>query len=460
MSSSIKQNLAADQIIRINDFDPLGLVQSFTWTPSLGATPDLELGNRAKVGTSYEGDVTASLRLKSTGNLPGVLARCIASRNPISRAFQGYQFNPNSLQGKNGYTLTQDDFTQVRADLLLYERPDGVSFSRATWLPRMQLSSLSGSVSASGAASETLTFSGTTDVGFPQGYHDIRSIPCTVASSTSLELTDSSVTPVEYTLAFVTVDKDRFRNETKGDATYFTLGAGVCTLTSSVGYSIPTDADCHALVYRTSPSTTLPSLSTATRGTSATSVRGNKINIYVAPNDPASPTSPELWLAAQTLTWTIPFGLVDLRQIAYTDRNSATYAKAVTLPLKIAVEMTVYETDWEEWGAVVNNTFGGGSAYDETLEFVPSAVKTGFAVVVDYFTKDGIALMRLTFPDMSPAGRAKRVAIPGRAQLSWSFTGSLVTIEGYNTEQPILEPGPYYNTTFFPADYFGAEYLA
>lgn len=434
MSSSIKQNLAADQILRVNDFELLGLVQSFSWTPNLGNDPDFELGNHEKVGDSYEGDVAASLTVKSTGGLPGLLAKIIEKRSAAD-AFQGYQYNSGGGSGKNGYTFTQDDFAYTRADLILHERPDGKTFSRSTWLPRMQLSSLSGSVSATGAATETFNFSGSDDVGAPTPFHDVRSIPATVSSSTALVLADTTVGNAAYTLLYVMVNDKRFRNETKSgtDASYFTLGAaGQLTLTTTEGYVIPADADCSALVCKETPATTFPSLTSAARGTSATSVRGNKINIYIAPVDPANPTSDELWLCAQSLSWSINLGLTNLDQIALTDRNSSTYTRVVNYPLGISVTTSVYETDWKEWQRMLTGTFTGGDPYDNLYEFAPSTIKTNFAVVVDYFTKSGTQLMRLTFGDMSPNGRGKQVGVPGRSEIQWGFSGTAVTIEGFN----------------------------
>jgi hypothetical protein len=437
MSSSIKQNLASDQVVRINDFDLLGLVQSFDWQPNLGAEEDFELGNKAKVGTSYEGNVTASIALKATGNLPGIMARFIEQRDATTDVFQGYQFASGGASGKNAYTFTQDDLAFTRADIILHERPDGKLFSRSTWLPRMQLSSISGSVSATGAATESLNFSGSDDVGFPKGFHDIRSVPATVTDATHIQLADVTVGTSTHTLAYVMVNNERFRNQSKSgtDETTFTLGAsGVVTMSSTAGYVMPADADVHALVYKTVPSTTFPSLTSSARGTTATSVRGNKVNIYIAPTDENSPVASEKWLCAQSLDWSVPLGLSDLNQIEFTDRNSSTYTRVVNFPLSLSITTNVYETDWHEWQTVLNGTFTGlgGSIYDNTYEFAPNSIKTGFAIVLDYFTKGGSRLCRLTFSDMSPSGRGKRVGVPGRSEVQWGFSGTKVKIQGFN----------------------------
>lgn len=434
MSSSIKQNLAADQILRINNFDLIGMVQSFDWTPNLGNDPDYELGNHGKVGDSYDGDVSASLTLKSTGGLPGVVARLIENRD-ANDVFLGYQYNSGGANGKNGYTFTQDDFTKTRADLILHERPDGSHFTRSTWLPRMQLSSLAGSVSATGASTETLNFSGSDDVGFPKPFHDVKSCACTVTDATHLQITDSGVNSTSYTLLYVMVNDKRFRNSTKSgtDATTFTLGAtGALTMTTTNGEVIPADADCHALVCVTSGSAVFPSLTTNARGTTATSVRGNKVDIFIAPANAALPTQQEKWLCAQSLDWTINMGLTNLDQIANTDRNSSTYTRVVNLPLGVSVTTNVYETDWAEWQKMLTGTFTGADPYDNTYEFAPATIKTNFAIVVDYYTKAGSKLMRLTFADQSPSGRGKRVGVGGRSQIQWGFSGTLVSMQGFN----------------------------
>lgn len=431
---SINQALASDKILRLNDFDLLGFVQSFDWAPDLSAQEITELGNFDKLDTAYDMRTSGSIEFNSIGNTPGILARMIPARD-ASDKFLGYKFDAAGGSGKNAYTFTEADLVETRFDLIQHERPNGKTFSRALWLPRCQLASISGSARSDGFASETMAFSGSDIVGFNTPYHDIRAIPATVTSTTELTLEDATVDTTSWTLAYVYVNDKRFRNSTSSDATTFALAAtgGLVDMTTSEGYAIPDTADCMVLVYKTTPSTTFPSLASANRGTTATYVRGSQVNVYIAPVTPGTPLESEKFLKVQSLDFSINLGLQELMQLERNDTGSSIYCRVPTLPLQISCNATVYETDWQDWKQILNKTFTG-SIYNSTYEFAPSAIKTQFAIVVEYWTKGSPAakLQTWQFLDMAPSGRGTRVATRGRGEVSWTFSGTKFQLIGAN----------------------------
>lgn len=431
---AINQALASDKVIRVNDFELLGMVQSFDWAPELGATDIYEMGNRDKVDTAYDLRTSGSIEFASIGNTAGILARIIPSRNATTDAFLGYQYNSGGASGKNAYTFTEADLVETRFDIIQHERPDSKTFSRSLWLPRQTLASLSGSARADGFATESMTFRGADVVGFNNPYHDVRAIPATWNSATSATLADTAVGTSTYTLAYVYVNDRRFRNSSTTDATKFTLGAaGQLTMTTTESYAMPQDADITALVYKTTPGTTFPTLSTAQRGTTATYVRGQQVNIFLAPANAATPTDAEKFLRVQSLDWSIDLGLQELMELQRNDKGTATYYHTPTLPLDISCNATVYETDWKDWAQMMTGKTNA-DIYTSSYEFSPATIKTGFAIVVQYYTKGSPAslVQQWTFSDMAPTARGTRVSVRGRGEVSWSFKGTAMKLQGWN----------------------------
>lgn len=429
---SITQALAGNKILRINDSEPLGLVQSFDWAPDLGATDVFEFGNLGKVDTAYDLKASGSLGLLSAGNSAGLLARMLPKYT--TGAFQGYQYNSGGASGKNGYSFTEADIAQTRFDLIQHERPDQQAFSRSLWFPRCQLATLSGSARADGFAEETYSFQSGDVVGFNTPYHDVRSIPATRTSPTSVTLADTTVATATWTLAYVYVNGRRFRNGTTSDATKCTLGAsGVITFTTTEGFTVPADADIHALVYKTTPGTTFPSITAGQRGTSANFVKAESMNIYIAPANAATPTDSEKFLRVQSIDYSIDFGLTELLEINRNDTGNPVYDRLPTLPLNISINATVNETDWKDWKQIMTKGFTT-DVYDSTYEFAPATLKTSFSIVIEYWTKSNPAakLQVWNFRDMAPTSRGTRTAVRGRGEVSWGFRGSAFTLTGFN----------------------------
>jgi hypothetical protein len=428
----INQALASDKILRISDYELVGMTQNFDWTPELGGQDIYELGAQKKVDTAYDLRVSGSFEQMGVGNTAGLLARMIPTRVAATDAFTGYVYNSGGGSGKNAYTFTEADLVESRFDLIQHERPDGKDYTRSTLFPRVSLATISGSARADGFATETYAFRGSEVIGFIDPYHDIRSIPATRTGNLTALMADTAMTG--YTLAYVYVNDRRFRNSTTSDATKASMSVGgVVTLTTTEGFVIPVDADLHAVVYKTVGASAFPAITAGMRGTTANYVRGNQVNIYIAPTNPDATVDTEKFLRVQSLDWSVDMGVQELMELQRNDKGSATYIQVPTLPFNISCNATVYETDWKEWKALLNKTFTT-DVYDSTLEFSPAFLKTNFAVVVEYWTKSSPAakLQVWQFKDMAPNGRGTRVGVRGRGEISWSFSGTSFKLQGFN----------------------------
>lgn len=502
------QTLGSDKILRLNDFNLLGLVQSVDWAPNFGAQDIFELGQDAKVDTAMELEISGSIEVGANGGLPGLLARTIVVRD-VSGAFSGYSYNPASLTtGKNAYTLTQNSLKEAQFDLSIYEKTDQTSWNRSVVLPRCFLTSMSGRVDANGVASGTLNFGGDFVVGLPSPYHEVRCLPATIglgADAGKLILSDATVTTTNWTILYAYIDERRLRTVTT-DAAYCAFDATNPKVTVT-GLAISTDfktAVGRVIVYKTaSPSSTFPSIpaaftGTATSGgastltdttqawtvngftnynvtitqgtgigqvrriasntatvltvdtawgtnpdatskysiylrdTTAFAIRGYQADIYIAPANAVSPTASEQWLKVQSCDWNVDMKVEALRQIAFNTLGSSVYCRVPTYPLDLGANVSVYETDWKDWKAVLNKTFPGNDKYQDSYDLAPDNLKPTFAVVIQFKTKAGTLIQTMRFTDMRVDGYGNRVNVGGRAEISWALKGTQFTLVGFN----------------------------
>lgn len=425
------QVLGTDKILRLNDFSLLGLVQSEDWAPNFNAQDVMEMGNTARVDTAYDLETSGSLELEAVGNIAGLLARMAVQRD-VNGAFTGYLY---SSVNKNGYTLVQDDMREMVFDILMYERPDQSHFTRSVWLPRCFMTGLSGRFDANGMAMETINWAGQDVIGFKSPYHDTRSIPATRASSSSLTLVPgSSFTSADYTLAYVYINEKRLRTKNT-DATYVTKSGTTINVTTSEGYTVPADAVGRALVYKTTPSTTFPSISSGDRQTPAFFLRGYQSSMFIAVADEDNVALSEQWLRAQSADYNIDLRMETLRQIAFNRVGSSIYARVPTFPIDITVNVSTNETDWEDWRAILTTTTGV-DVFSDQFDLAPENLKGSNAaplkVVIKSYTKDGSLLQTWKFLDLRMEGYANRANVGGRGEVSWSMKGTQFELVGAN----------------------------
>jgi hypothetical protein len=425
------QVLGTDKILRMNDFSLLGLVQSEDWAPNFNAQDVMEMGNTARVDTAYDLETSGTLELESVGNIPGLLARMAVQRD-VNGTFTGYLY---SSANKNAYTLDQDDMREMVFDLLMYERPDQLHFTRSLWFPRCFMTGVQGRFDANGAATETINWAGQDVIGLKNPYHDTRSIPAVYTSSSSLTLSpDAAFTSANYTLAYCYINEKRFRT-TNTDPTYVTKSANVINVTTTESYSVPADAVGRVLVYRTTPSTTFPSIVSGDRQTPAFFLRGYQTDLFIGVANAATPLGTEQWLRVQTLDYSIDLRMETLRQIAFNRVGSSIYARVPTFPIDITVNASTNETDWDDWRAILTTTTGV-NVYSDQFDLAPEHLKgssaTPLMCVAKSYTKDGNLLQEWRFTDLRMEGYANRANVGGRGEVNWGMKGTQFTLIGYN----------------------------
>lgn len=428
------QVLGTDKALRMNDFPLLNLVSSFDWAPNFNAQDIYEMGTTTKLDTATELETSGSFGLSSVGNTAGILARMAVTRS--SGNFTGWKYDPAGASGKNAYVFTQDDLADMKFDLIMHEKPDQKTYSRSVYLPCAYVTSFGGRVDANGAASETFNFAGNFVIGFKDPFHDIRSVGATRTTATTCTLLDATVTSTTHTIAYLFVDGKAITSRTS-DATHVTLGAaGLVTITTSEGYTIPVGSVLQALVYQTTPSTTFPTaLSTDRFQTTGNKiinfVRGHMATVYLAPVVAGSPTASEAWLRVQSMDWNVDMRTDTLRQVLANTEGTSVFSRVPTYPLDVTANVSVVESDWADWKALLaSKSFTGTDVHDNTYDL--TNLTQQFAVVVNYYTKSGTLMQNWRFLDLSVQGMGTRASVGGRGEVSWSFRGTSFRLEGFN----------------------------
>jgi hypothetical protein len=373
------QILSSDKILRIGDFTLLNLVQSADWSPNFNAQDIYELGQTGKVDASMELETSGSFDTITAGGMPGILARMMVKRNG-SGDFQGSEYASGGANGKNAYTWTEANLKECVFDLLQHEKPDQLNFTRTVVFPRCFLTNFSFRLDAAGQGSETFNWAGDYVFGANTPYHDIRSIHATRTTSTTATMADTAMTG--YTLLYVYVNERRFTRRV-AESTFVTMSTGgVITFAngtgSTEGFTIAASDVIRVLVYKTTPSTTFPSIGVNDRYTTATSIRGYQADIFLAPANAATPVASELWLKVQNLDASFDLRTEALKQIKYNPLGTSTYARFPTFPINITVNASTYEYDWVDWLAVMNkvSTWDLGTASSGAATTLTDSTKT------------------------------------------------------------------------------------
>jgi len=429
---AVTQVLGTDKALRLNNYDTLGLVQNFNWAPNFNAQDVFELGRTTRLDTLMELETSGSFDVSAAGNLAGIIARMKVKLN--AGAFAGFEYAPTvSASGVNNYEWTQDDLSNLKFDIVLHEKTEQSAFNRSTYLACCYPTTINGRVDANGVASDTINWSGLYVVGFPSPYHDVRSVAATRATASTLTLVDGAAYNTGWTLAYITIDGVPYTTDSTNPQ-YATYSAGTVTMT---GVTVPTGVVSMATFYKTTtPNTVWANVhdpDTVGSGASAVfGVRGFQANVYIAPADATAETPTSQWLRVQSLDYSVDLRMETMRQIAFNDQGTAIYHRAPTYPLSMSVNATVMETDWADWKAILNKSFAGSNVYQDTYTFAPEYLKKEFAIVIDYFTKDGTKIQRVTFGDMRVDGMGSRIAVGGRGEITWTFRGSAFKVKGFN----------------------------
>lgn len=429
---AILQTLGSDKILRINDFNTLGLVQDLDYTTNFNAQDVNEMGNTARLDTEKEIEVQGSFTINASGALPGLLARMAIKRNATTKAFEGYVYASGGAEGKNGYTFTETDVNEIIFNLLEHERPDSNTFSRTVAIPRAFLTGLSCRVDANGRGQTTVNFAGDYHFGAQNPYHDIRVLHAVRTTDTTATL---AVNPgAGWTVIYAYVNERRLDTDNT-QATYlsnFNTGSGVITFTTTEGFAMAATDIVSVWFHKDTPRTAFPSLSVAERSTSAYFMKGYQVSIFLAPSNIASVAATEQWLRVQSLDWNVDLRVEVLRQIAYNKLGTSVYARLPTTPFNIQMNASITETDWDDWQTVMNKTFDGLTLYQNIYDWSPANQKGSFGVVVKYYTTTGTLLTEWRFRDMRINDPGNRASIGGRGEITWGLVGNTFTLIGFN----------------------------
>lgn len=435
---AVQQVLGTDKTIRLNNFNTVGLVQNFNWAPNFNAQDVNELGRTTRLDTLMELETSGSFELASSGNLAGLIARMKVKNNVSTGAFEGFDYAPTaSGTGINAYSYTQDDLANLKFDLVQHEKTEQKNFDRSTYLGCCYPTTFTGRVDANGMAMDTVNWAGLFVVGFPKPFHDVRSVPCTKASSTTVTV-PAGYTSTDWDVAYLTVDGRPIR-KVNTDAAKITGFSGT-TITVS-GISVADGVVVMAALFKKTANTdwslvhTPDVVGSVAQNSQVFGIRGYQANIYIAPANATSPQASEQWLKVQSVDYTIDMRMEALRQVAFNQQGTTIYHRAATFPLTMTVNATVNEADWADWKAILQNkTFTAtdttADVYANTYDFAPNNLKKSFAVVIEYRTKSGSKIQTLTFNDLRPDSMGNRINIGGRGEITWSFVGSQMTLAG------------------------------
>jgi hypothetical protein len=336
--------------------------------------------------------------------------------------------------GPNQYSFTQSSLRESIFDIVMNERDDSVTFNSSTVLPRQFLRSIACRFQAQGSATETYNFGGDFAFVAKAPYHDLRAVPATRTSGTTVTLADTSVSSANSYLGYLYIDERRIDVDTT-KSIYASLGlAGVITVT---GFTIPTTARISALVYRQTPATTFPTITE--RATPEFYARGYQTDIYVAPTDPFAATANEQWLKVQSLDFNIDLRVQELRQIAFNASGTSQYFQAPTYPFSVTSNLSVIEADLLDWRRMMNSTvksfsgaFTGAGFNANTYDLSPNSMLDSFAVVVQIRTRTGTLVQRWVLGDQKVEGFGSRVNVGGRSEITWNLRGTQFQLDGFN----------------------------
>jgi hypothetical protein len=436
-----KQVLGSDKLVFINNYPALGLVQSSDVAPQFGAQDIFELGRVGRVDTAYELESQGNFVVEASGNMPGLLARMVPVRSGV--AFTKFLYSGlGAGTNKNAYTITEADVSEMQFDMVINERPDQVTFSRTTFVPRAFPSSISGRVDANGMGTETFNWQAQELYGFVAPYHDIKASAATRASSTTATLLDTGITASTYTLIYFWVDEKRYTTITT-DSTYCTFATSTVTLVGSD--TIPADAICRGVFYKTSsPTSTFPQLALAQRGTVAFYVKGWQADFFLNMADPNNPADSERLQRVQSAEYTIDFNLTPLRQILKNTAGTAIYCRVPTTPYNVSLTCSVYEADWGEWKRILNTGAAdspkfpstGNTVYTDSYDWAPQSLlgNEQFPLygALRYYTKAGNLLQTLKFLDLRIDSASERINVGGRGEVQLGLRGSRFEFSGAN----------------------------
>lgn len=434
---------AKDAIYSINDMDTVNAMQNFNWDPAFNEELTEELGNAGYSSQSISPELSGSFDVNATGSTVALLSRMIQDLDG-SGNFLGYKFN---VATPNAGTIRHTDLEYAVFDLIGKKKENEI-FTRSEFFPRVFLSTMNFSGDANGNASESYSFEGQFMDIYRGDYRDIISKPATRTTATTATLVDTDFrldleTPTNgttptHTIIAVQVNEDVY-TEGAGEITAVSdsVGAGPAIITFT-GVTLPAGARIMVWAYKITPGT----FPVVYNPTSARFVRANQIDIWIVKQSTVdisaladgalmtqSFTDSDAFLRVQSFDLSVDLRREVLRQIKKTDNLSSIYYRAATYPLNITASANTFESDLDDWRRLVDATAVPASAAD-TLNLADFDGKE-FQLVIRYYY-NGTAIQTMAFTDARVTGMSMSNSVGGRGEVSWSFTGSEIVIEGAN----------------------------
>lgn len=446
-TGEIFQLQAKDAVLKLNHYAAINAVQSFDWEPSFNEEYYDELGNANHASQSITPEVSGSFEMTATGATVAFLKRMITKFNASTKEFEGYMAGSTP---DNAGTITGLDLERAVFDIVEAKKANE-QFTRSLLLPRMHLSSLSMRADANGAATESYSFEGELAEVYREPNHDLTPLPVTRVDADTVRVADTATYKVEVSggaaatfathyalylmvddnvIAAANLDPVWTNADASADGSTEAF-SGDINLTG--GHTVPVGARL-SLVVAKKTAGSFPAISYPT---TARFVRADQIDIFLV----AKGTVDIAGLAAGSLN-TYNFANADrllrvqsadisvdlrreaLRQLAKNDRKSAVFYRAATYPLQVTASATAFETDLADWAKMQ-----GKSATDVlNLEDFEGQE---WQIVMRYY-KAGTVMQTVALCDARVSGRGARVAVGGRSEVTWNFTGSNVKIEGSN----------------------------
>lgn len=455
---AIFQVQSKDTVVKLNWYTALNSIQNFEWTPAFNEEYYKELGNEGYAAYSIQPDLTGSFDMTATGSTVAFLRRMIQDFS--AGEFNGYKAGAPDSTTHNDATITGADLEFAVFDVIEAKKPHEV-FSRSTILPRCMLSSLSMRADSNGTASETYSFEGELADVFRSPYHDLVSIPLTRqgASTTVLAVPDvpgtgnpyavdvsggPSIADAEWIIAYLMVEEVRIDGTVANIVAQYTSNVFDGTITLQSPHTAALGQRVHAIIYKKTAGS-FPTMGTPPAN--ARFVRADDISIWLVKKSDidlyaqadlnagavtTALTDARLFLRVQSADINIDLRREALRQIKKS-KNGSIYYRAATYPLNITASATTLESDLADWSRMQGKDFGGAEV-STTIDLTKLLNLLDFEsqewqLVMRYYKSDTL-LQTTALCDAKITNRSTRVAVDGRAEVTWNFTGSLIKISG------------------------------
>lgn len=438
MAREVFQIQAKDAVLKIGNYAAINAVQSFDWDPTFNEEYFEQLGDDTYMGYAIAPEVSGSFEMGATGSTVAFLKRMINRFD--NDEYNGYMAG---TVADNAGTIRGRDLEYTVFDLIEAKKANE-QFTRSLLLPRAHLSTLSFSMDTTGRATETYSFEGDLAEVYRNATRDISTIPVTRTVG-SLESSVTVADPVTYAL-----DVPGGANES--DATHLihclyiddvrveaedlnpVWAADSFTGDIDVdGVEVKQGARLSLVIYAKNPG----DFPTIPHPTSARFVRADDIDIWLisrqtldlsnladgALNSTVFPDN-DLFLRVQSASLNIDLRREALRQIRKNNRNTSVFYRAATYPLQITADATTMETTLLDWQKLAGLTSG------DVLD-LGSFENQEWQIVIRYYHGDDV-LQTMALLDARVNGRGTSLSVGGRSEITWSFTGSDVVIEGSN----------------------------